>query len=152
MPVLESDIELRYTAPGAASGNTSPGTAAGSLGRYVSTTGITSGALHNVFDAVTAAENAANDVEYRCIAVLNTDATDTWGSVTAWVSAQVAGGATMAIGLDPAGVVNTNSVSAQGAVVPNESTAPDGVSFSAPGAGSPLSVATSDRDSSFSSR
>lgn len=140
MAVVASDIQLRYTIPAAGSGDTSAGTAAGSLGEYVSTTQVVSGTLHNLFDLVTGAENAASDVEYRCFAVCNTNGTSQWTAVDVWIDSQVAGGASIEMGLDPAGVVDTDLASAQGAVVADESSAPAGVTFSTPGSGTPLTI------------
>jgi hypothetical protein len=140
MAVTDSDIELRYTIPGAGSGDSQAGTAAGSLGEYVSTTQIVSGTLHNLFDLVTGTENAALDEEYRCFAVCNTNATDTWTAVDVWIASQVSGGAGITMGLDPAGVVPIAQVAAQGAVVVDESTAPGGVTFTSPSSGSPLTI------------
>ena len=132
MAVTSADVVRRLTVPGAGSGNSAAqADPNASLGEYVSATQLVSDQLHNLFDVVTGDENAAGDVEYRAIAVVNT-AAQTWFGVVAWVGAQDAGGADYAIGLDPAGVVAIGSASAQGEVVADEGTAPAGVSFSAP--------------------
>ncbi len=76
------------------------GTAAGSLGKYCSTTEITSGDLHNLLDAVSGEENADSDVKYRCFFILNNHATLTLTYTYAWLESEQAGGASIAISLD----------------------------------------------------
>lgn len=131
MAITASDIQFRFSVV-AAAGDTTVGTAAGSLGDQISTTQLTDATLHNLFDVVTGDENAASDVEYRCLFVLNNHATLTWESVVVWISSETAGGAVAAIGLDPAGVTVKGLASAQAATIANEGAAPAGVSFSAP--------------------
>lgn len=126
-----NDVRIRYsrtTGPG----DSGAGAAATSLGGFVSTTNVVSGALHNVFDVVSGAENAASDVEYRCVFICNTDSVDTLALTKVWILSQVASGASIAIGLDPAGVVGIDSASAQAATIATEQSAPTGVTFSAP--------------------
>jgi hypothetical protein len=69
----------------------------------MSSTAWAGGTLHDLFDVISGDENAASDVEYRCIYIRNNHATLTWPSPVVWVSAETAGGANIAIGLDPAG-------------------------------------------------
>lgn len=131
MPITASDILFKYSVV-AAAGDTTASSAAASLGDQISTTQITDATLHNIFDGVTGDENAASDVEYRCIFVHNNHATLTWEAVTVWLSSEVAGGAVAAIGLDPAGVTVKGLGSAQAATIATEQSAPAGVTFSAP--------------------
>jgi hypothetical protein len=103
------------------------------LGKYISTTSIVDATLHNLFDVVTGDENAALDVEYRCIFLLNNHATLTLLDPKVWISAQSAGvGADATIGLDPAVASPKGQAGAQAAEVVNEDTAPAGVTFSGP--------------------
>ena len=138
MAVVASDILLKYSVA-AAAGDTTVGTAAGSLGDQVSTTSITSAQLNNIFDDVSGAEASAGDVEYRCVFVHNNHATDSAFNVTATVQSEVSGGATVQLALDNIGATAKGSASAQAAVVANENTAPSGVGTF--GAG-PLSIGT----------
>jgi hypothetical protein len=131
MPIVAADIKFKLSVA-AAAGDTTAGTPATSLGDQVSTTEITAATLNNLFDDVSGDENAASDVEYRCFFVHNDHATITWIAPTVWINSEVAGGASVAIGLDPAGVTAKGSGTAQAATVANESTAPGGVTFSAP--------------------
>ena len=132
MPITTSDIKYRFSVKTGSAGNSQTGTGAGSLGKYISTTDLTDGLLHNLFDVVTGDENAASDVEYRCIFILNDHPTLTYENVVVWVSGEVAGGATNAIGLDTTAVSLKTASSAQALEVADEGTAPVGVSFSAP--------------------
>lgn len=133
MAVIADDIGFYLSNPALSSGfsgaQASPNA---SLGEFISTTEIVDATLHNLFDVITGDENAAEDVEYRCFFIRNANATDTWLSVVVWMSAEVAGGANAAIGLDPAGVVAEDAGTAQAAVIATESDAPAGVSFSSP--------------------
>lgn len=137
MPVDASDIQLKYSVA-AAAGNTTAGTAATSLGDQVSTTAIPQTGANVWFDDVPASEATAGDVEYRCAFVHNTDATDSGLNVQVILQADVAGGATIAIGLDPAAASAVGSGSTQAATIANEDTAPSGVTFGT----SALSVGT----------
>jgi hypothetical protein len=138
MSVVASDILVRYSVA-AAAGNTTAGTAAGSLGDQVSTTDITSAVLGNLFDDVSGSEASAGDVEYRCIFVCNNHATDSAFNVAVQVQSEVSGGGSIALALDNIGVTAKGSASAQAAVVANENTAPSGVGTF--GAG-PLTIGT----------
>lgn len=134
MAIAETDIIYRLsTTSGSAGDTTAQADPNASLGRYISTTEMNLGTpLNNLFDDITGDENAASDVEYRCIFVLNNHPTLTLQSAVMWVNSQVAGGASIAIGLDPAGNVAKGSASAQAAQAASEGAAPAGVTFSTP--------------------
>jgi hypothetical protein len=132
MAITASDIVFRYSTTSGSAGDTTAGTAAGSLGKYVSTTAWAGGGA-DLFDAVTGTENAASESEYRCVFVLNNHATLTLTSAVAYVSAETAGGAVVAIATDNIGPVAKGSSSAQAAQIANEDTGPSSVSaFSTP--------------------
>lgn len=131
MAITASDILYKFSVS-AAAGDITAGTAATSLGDQISTTQITDATLHNLFDVITGDENAASDVEYRCIFVHNNHATLTWENVVCWLSAEVAGGAVAAISIDTTGVTAKGSGSAQAKTVANENTAPSSQTFTAP--------------------
>ena len=142
MAITASDIHFKFSVKTGSAGNSTAGTAGGSLGKYISTTDITDATLHNLFDIVTGDENAAGDVEYRCIFVHNAHATLTWQAPVVWLSAEVSGGCNAAIAIDGVAASAIGSSSAQADEVANESTAPSGESFSSPttkGAGLALS-------------
>lgn len=142
MAIINTDIKRKFSVKTGSAGNTTAGTAAGSLGKYISTTEITSATLNNLFDTITGAENANSESEYRCFFLHNAHATLTWENVVVWMSAQTAGGANAAIGVDPTAASAIGSASAQAVEIANEDTAPAGVTFSttAVDAASALSV------------
>jgi hypothetical protein len=131
MAITATDILFKFSVA-AAAGDTTAGTAAGSLGDQISTTQITDATLHNLFDQISGDENAASDVEYRCLFVHNNHATLTWENVVVWLSAEVAGGAVAAISVDTTGVTPKGQASAQAKTIADEGTAPAGQTFSAP--------------------
>ncbi len=131
MAITATDVLFKFSVS-AAAGDTTAGTAAGSLGDQISTTQITDASLHNLFDVISGDENAASDVEYRCYFVHNNHATLTWENVVCWLSAETAGGAVAAISVDTTGVTAKGSGSAQAKTVANESTAPSSQTFTAP--------------------
>lgn len=130
MPIVASDILLKFSVKTGAAGNSTAGTAAGSLGKYISTTQLTDATLNNLFDDVTGDENAASEAEYRCIFVHNNHATLTWQNVVAWISAEVIGGANIALAVDGVAASAIGSSSAQADEAADENTAPSGESFS----------------------
>lgn len=121
MAVLLTDIQF-FLSGGAANADVSA-----SLGGAKSSEAITGAQLHNLFDKVEGAEAAAGDVEYRCLYVENANATDTLLSAVAWLSANSANDdIDLAIGLGSSAIDGTEQT------VADESTAPAGVTFSAP--------------------
>lgn len=129
MAIVASDIKFRLSTTSGSVGNSVAGTIANALGKYVSTTDIADGVLNNLFDDVSGSENAALDVEYRCVFVYNSHATLTYQNAVVWMDSQVAGGADAAIGVDTTAASAVNSASAQALQVADENTAPAGVTF-----------------------
>lgn len=131
MAITATDLLYKYSVA-AAAGNTTAGTAAGSLGDQISTTTITDATLNNLFDDITGDENAASDVEYRGYFVHNNHATLQWTGPVAWLSAEVAGGASAAISIDTTATSAVGSATAQMKTIADESTAPTSQTFSSP--------------------
>lgn len=134
MPIASSDIKWKLSIKTGAAGNSSAqGDVNASLGKYISTTELSGTALNNLFDNVSGDENAASDVEYRCVFVHNAHATLTLLGAVVWLAAEVAGGAAVAIAIDNIAASAIGAAPAQAAEVANESTAPSGVgAFSSP--------------------
>lgn len=132
MPVADADLKRKFSTKVGAAGNSNAGTAAGSLGKYISTTEIANNTLHNIFDVVSGAENQAQESEYRCIFLHNAHATISLENTKVYVASQVAGGASIAIGVDPTAASAIGSAAAQAVEIANEDTAPAGVAFSTP--------------------
>lgn len=131
MAITATDILFKFSVA-AAAGDTTAGTAATSLGDQISITQITDATDNNLFDDVTGDEASAGDTEYRCFFVHNNHASLTWQGVVAWLSAEVSGGATVAISIDTTGVTPKGQASAQAKTVADESTAPATQTFSSP--------------------
>lgn len=131
-PVAASDLKWKYSVKTGAAGNANAGTASGSLGKYISTTEITTAVANNIFDDVSGSENVASDVEYRCIFLHNSHATITAENCKVFLSAEVAGGASLAIAVDGVAASAIGSAPAQADEVADESTAPTGEAFSSP--------------------
>lgn len=121
MPIVSSD--LHYPLSGGTS-NTDPNA---SLGGVISTTDIVDNVSQNLFQNVTGAQSLAGFIDYRGIYVKNAHASLTLIGAKIWIQQQpTATGDATAIGLDPNGLNVTMET------IANETTAPAGVSFSAP--------------------
>lgn len=129
--IVGSDILYKYSVA-AAAGNTTAGTAAGALGDQISTTQVPDATLNALFDDISGAENAASTIDYRCIFVHNNNGANSYQNAVAWLSAEVAGGASIAIGVDPTAASAIAFGSAQAVTIANETTAPAGVTFTSP--------------------
>lgn len=133
MAIVAADILFKLSIKTGTAGNSlAQSDVNASLGKYISTTQITDATLNNLFDDVSGDENAASDVEYRCIFIHNAHATLTWQGVVVWLSAEVAGGANAAIAIDGVAASVIGASAAQADEVANENTAPTGESFSSP--------------------
>lgn len=138
MPIQSTDLLYKYSVTTGAAGNTAAGTAAGSLGKYVSTTVLADATINNLFPDVTGDENAAQNVDYKCIFVHNNHATLTLQRTVVWLASEVAGGADVALALDLIGAVPVGQAAPQAATIVDKNTAPTGVTAFA----SPASKAT----------
>lgn len=127
MPIVDTDIVYRLTTTAGAAGDTTAGTPATSLGKYVSTSVITTAQLNNLWDNVTGSESAAGDVEYRAIAVLNNHASLTLTNAQIEIQSQTSGGGLIAIAVDNVAASAKGSASAQGDEIADESEAPSPV-------------------------
>lgn len=135
MAITASDIQFRLSTTAGSAGNSqAQADPNASLGKYISTTQISGTALNNLFDNITGDENAASEAEYRCIFVFNNHATLTWLSPVVWISAEVGGGAVVAIAIDDLPASPVADTDPQADQIANENTAPgSGVgSFSSP--------------------
>lgn len=131
-PVASADVLLKYSTKVGAAGNANAGTAAGSLGKYISTTQVPDNSLHNLFDQISGTENAALTSDYRCIFIHNAHATLAWQNVFVYLLSETTGGAAIAIGADTVAASAIGAVAPQALEVANETTAPAGVIFSSP--------------------
>lgn len=130
--ITSGEILFKYSVS-AAAGNTTASAASTSLGDQISTTQWTGGSANDLFDDISGAENAASTVDYRCIFVHNSNASNTLENAVVYLSAETAGGASIAIAIDNTAASAIGSGSAQAATIATETTTPSGVgSFSSP--------------------
>lgn len=129
MAIVAGDIDFHHSG---GSGNSNPNA---DLGGARATAQITDATLHNLFDKVTGSESTPGDTEYRCLYVRNAHGSLTLEGAEAYIQTNTpSADSTIEIGLDPAGVNGTATT------IANESAAPAGVTFSAPGSGAPLAI------------
>lgn len=134
MPItISTDIVFKYSITSGTAGNQNPQTNPNnSLGGWMSQTTWTGGALHDLFDVLTGTENAALQSDYRCVFIANNNATITFTGVVFWITGVTAGGATIAIGVDPALASAEGATTQQATIISSDTTAPTGVVFSTP--------------------
>jgi hypothetical protein len=121
MSIIAGDFITRLSGGAAnASGNASLG--------GIKSANAMSAAVDGLFDAVSAAEALAGKVEYRCVYLHNANATLDMTAAVVYVAANTPlAGTTLDIGVGTAAVGGTEQT------VADETTAPAGVAFSAPG-------------------
>ena len=127
---MPGDILFYLSAPSASAGFVTAGTAGASWGKYISSTQLSGTAYDNLFTDITGAENAASQVDYACLFVLNnTSSGNSMLNSVAWLplSSFVSGGANVALGADATGVTVKTTSSAQAAVISTNTNAPTGV-------------------------
>jgi hypothetical protein len=130
MAIVIADIKMRLSVKTGAAGDSTAGTPAGSLGKYVSQTDIDAGTpLNNIFGNVTAAENLASTYKYRCIFFYNSHATLTWYTPLVYFVSQVTGGMHFWLAVDTTAASDHEAAGAQALSVADEYTAPVGLTF-----------------------
>ncbi len=131
--IVSSEIGFRYSVRTGTAGNSTASTPAGSLGKYISTTAWAGGVANDLFDDITGAENAASTVDYRCIFIHNANTANALQKSVVYISAETAGGASIALASDNIAASALGATAAQAAEIANETTAPTGTSaFSSP--------------------
>lgn len=129
--IVAGEILFKYSVD-VANGDSSAGTANGSLGGAVSTTEWAGGSANDLFDDISGAENAASTVDYRCIFIHNSNGANALENAVVYLDDEVAGGANVEIGVDPTAASAVGAAAPQSVKVADETTAPAGVTFSAP--------------------
>lgn len=140
MAVQATDIKRRLSLPSALQGDVSPSTPAQSLGGFLSISDVANASLNNLFRTITRQEAQVGITLYRCVFIVNTNPTDTWSAVEAWIVSDDPFGGDYAIGVDPTGVVARDSALAQAVSIANGTTPPAGVTFSTPDTNSRLAI------------
>lgn len=129
--IVPGDILFYLSAPSASSGYSIAGTVGDSWGGYISTTALSSTPLDNLFTDITGSENAASQVDYACLFIMNnTSSGNSMLNTVAWLptASDVAGGATVTIGADTTAASVKTYGSLQAVKITSATTAPAGVS------------------------
>lgn len=135
MAIVASDIVMRLSG---GSGNTDPDS---SLGGAISSTAVVDNSINDLWDNVSGQETTDGDVEYRCVYIRNSHATLTAFTALLWIDTNTTStSTTVEIGL------GTSAIDGIEQTVANESSAPSGVTFSAAGVGTELSIGDLDAD------
>lgn len=132
MPIATTDILYKWSVATGPGNSTAAGAAGTSLGGFISTTIVVDATLDNLFPDVTGDENAASNVDYQCMFIHNNHATLTLQNPVVWLSAEVAGGVSCAVGVGTTAASALASATAQAQTIANKNTAPTGVTFAAP--------------------
>lgn len=121
MVIASTDLKLFH------SGGGSNSTIANDIAGDISSVELTDNSLNNLWDDVSGDEGSSGDTEYRKIFFKNAHGSLVAQGTMLWILTQTtSANDAISIGLDPAGA------GAAGADIANESTAPAGVTFSAP--------------------
>jgi hypothetical protein len=109
----------------------------------MSTTAVSATALNNIFPDITGDQNAASQVDYKCIFLMNNHATISLQNAVLWIVTNSTA-ATIALGIDTTAASAIASGTAQALTIANTTTAPAGVTFASPSskAGSTLAFTT----------
>lgn len=133
-----SEVQYLLAAPNASGGYLVPGTVYNSNGMYCSTTQVdVAVAQNNLFPDLTGPQNAAQQVDYQCVFVYNSDTSDAMSNSIVWIpSTSVTSSAVnWALAADPTGISNYNTAAQQALLIANPQTAPAGISsWTAPSA------------------
>lgn len=130
--ITSAEIKFKHSVTAAAGNTTAQANPNNSLGDQISTSEWAGGVANDLFDDISGAENAASTVDYRCEFVDNTNTANTLVGTRVYISAETAGGASIAIGVDTTAASARGAATAQALTVANETTAPAGVTFSSP--------------------
>jgi hypothetical protein len=109
-----SEVQLLLSAPQASGGYVLPGSVYNSNGKWVSTTQVSTDPVNSIFPDLPGAQNAAQQVDYQCVFVFNTDTTFSLTNPVAWLPTSALEGTssiTWAVGADttPASVFNATT-------------------------------------------
>lgn len=141
MPLSSSDIQFRYSNVFATSGDSDgsdPPIADLSLyclGRHISSFAWNGGSANDLFDNISGIENVNNQFDVRCIFVANVHPSITLYNAIVYLPQQVAGGASVSIGLERTIVGNhvrfsqIDDTSEQAITCVNETSLPGSVSY-----------------------
>ncbi len=131
--ITAAEIVWRFTTTAGAAGDTTANTTVSTfLGKYAATSAWAGGALNDLFADISGAENAASQIDYAGLAILNNNAANVAENGVIYISAETAGGASVAVGVDTTASSAKGSATAQLLTIATRTTAPAGVTFSSP--------------------
>lgn len=131
--IIASEIKWHFTTTAGSAGNSTANTTVSTfLGKYAASSLWAGGGTNDVFADISGAENAASQVDYAGFAIENGNGANAAQNSVAYLSSEVASGASIAIGADTTASSALGSASAQMLTIANRTTAPAGVSFSSP--------------------
>lgn len=131
--IIASEIKWHFTTTAGAAGNSTANTTVGTfLGKYAASSLWAGGGTNDLFADITGAQNAASQVDYAGLAIENGNAANAAQNSVAYLSSEVAGGASTAIGADTTAASALGSATAQLVTIANNTTAPAGVTFTSP--------------------
>jgi len=131
--ITAAEIVWRFTTTAGAAGDSTANTTVGTfLGKYAATSAWAGGGTNDLFADISGAENAASTVDYAGLAILNNNASNVAENGVVYLSSEVAGGASIAVGVDTTATSAKGSATAQLLTIANKNTAPAGVTFSSP--------------------
>ena len=142
--IVSGEIVWRFTTTAGSAGDSTANTTVSTfLGKYAATSAWAGGGTNDLFPDITGPQNAASQVDYAGLAILNNNASNAAQNSVAYISSEVAGGASVAIGVDTTAASAKGSATAQLVTIASSTTAPAGVSFSSPTtAGTGISLGT----------
>lgn len=145
MAIVANDIKFLLSAPQSASGYTLPGSPGNSLGLYAATTQLSTTPLDCLFLDLGGAANAADQIDYACVFIYNSNTTHTMIAPMAWLPVGRIGNtntALFAVGADPVPPSILGSSGPQAVGIGNSVQAPSGVTpFAGPSATPAFGVA-----------
>lgn len=131
--IIASEIVFRFTTTAGAAGDTTANTTVSTfLGKYAATSAWAGGGTNDLFADITGAQNAASQVDYAGLAILNNNTANAMQNTVCYLSAEVAGGASVAVGADTTAASAKGAAGAQLVTIASNTTAPAGASFSSP--------------------
>src|SRR3954466_11013786 len=99
--IVASDIKWHFTTTAGSAGNSTANTTVSTfLGKYAASSLWAGGGTNDVFPDITGAQNAASQVDYASFAIENGNANNAAQNSVAYLSSEVAGGASIAVGAD----------------------------------------------------
>lgn len=130
MAIAPAEVQFYLSAPNAAAGFAASSVPGASLGKFMSTTQVSGVPLDNLFLDLLAPQNAAGQVDYQCVFIVNFTVTGlTMRNPFVWMPSLLytQGGTNLAVGVDAAGAVPYSQTAPQAARIALSVNAPAGV-------------------------